>query len=856
MLTSYLKDHQKDTLTFFDEMVNPDGVIWEHWRKLLNSYDQMSLDTMVRKHREVQRLLRENGVTYNVYGDPEGINRPWDLDPIPMVFSSSDWQQIEDGLLQRVDLLNHILLDLYGSRTLLRASKIPLEMIYNHGGFLRQADKLRLKSDLQLIHYSADMARGPNGQMWVLNDRTDAPSGAGYALENRAAMTRVFPKLIRENKVRKISSYYQTLRDTLSGLAPIHTDNPRIVILSPGATNETYFEHAYLSSFLGFTMAFGQDLTVRDGYVWLRTVRGLEKVDVILRRVDDVYCDPLEFKGDSQLGVVGLMEAVRQKKVSVVNPIGCRILENPGLMAFLPSLCREILGQDLILPSVATWWCGQEREKKYVLDNLPGLIIKSIYRDHENHSVDGAGLSHTELEFWRNRIRKHPYLFVGQERVHFSTTPSLVDGNLEARNALFRSYVAANLESESYVVMPGGLARSSISRGFFKVSSQMGGISKDAWVVGQSNGRDGKIKVGESTDQSLRPTHNVLPSRSGESLYWLGRYLERVVYTLRLMRIVLKKYNESDGQFSDDEDQALLILLKSLTVLTSTYPGFVGVKTDRQTARENLAHPKQELVSLALDADRPGTLAHSLQAVFSNSFTVRDRLSLDTWRILDSMKEQWSQLGSDSDLATIHNALDHLIIELMAFNGLSIDSMTRESSWQLLNIGRYVESGVFSANLMRYTLGESRNLEVEKILMDVVLQCNDSLITYRYRYRSNLQLAGVLQLLITVDENPRALLHFLHEIEKLVNNLPRGDQGSTFVALQKKILECRMIIQLCDIETLTRSEPKNHVREALDDLLYKVANLLGNTSDLIVENYFSHTLNQYSFVQSQRLPNI
>ncbi|MEQ8880208.1 MAG: circularly permuted type 2 ATP-grasp protein, partial [Cyclobacteriaceae bacterium] len=325
MISSYLSERTSTNTKFFDELASSDGAIYPHWQKLVNAYDKLGNEGLTSRSNEVIQLLKENGVTYNIYGDPEGLNRPWMLDPIPMVFSQNDWTRIEKGLKQRANLLNLILQDIYGKRHLIRSGIIPFEMIYNHMGFLRQMDKIRIPGNHQLVQYSADLARGPDGRMWVLHDRTDAPSGAGYAFENRVAMTRVFPDMLRENHVRKVGSYYQTLKNTLSRLSWQGTEEPRIVFLSPGPGNETYFEHAYLSSYMGFTLAMGQDLTVSDGYVWLKTISGLERVDIIIRRVDDVFCDPLEFRMDSQLGVVGLMEAVRQKKVLVINPLGVRI---------------------------------------------------------------------------------------------------------------------------------------------------------------------------------------------------------------------------------------------------------------------------------------------------------------------------------------------------------------------------------------------------------------------------------------------------------------------------------------------------------------------------------------------------
>ncbi len=846
MIEPYLEERKKNGASFFDELTSPDGKIWRHWQKLADAYQRIGLEEMEHRHREVEQQLRENGVTYNVYGDPEGINRPWTLDPVPMVFGEQDWGTIEKGLLQRVELLNEILKDIYGNRRLIKEGFIPFEMIYNHRGFLRQMDKIKFPGKHQLIQYSADLARGPNGKMWVLHDRTDAPSGAGYCLENRAAMTRVFPDMIRENQARKITSYYQTLKNTLANLSVNNKENPRIVLLSPGPANETYFEHAYLSSFMGFTLAFGQDLTVSDGYVWLRTLKGLEKVDVIVRRVDDIFCDPLEFRSDSHLGVVGLMEAVRQRKVIVINPLGCRILENPGFMAFLPRLCQQIMGEDLILPSVATWWCGQEKEKQYVLDNLEQLIIRTIYRSNKNKSIVGAALSKEEAQHLKAEINTCPFLYVGQEMVDFSTTPSLINGKLEARNAVFRSYIVSDVEKEAYHVMQGGLSRSSPNKGIFIVSNQAGGISKDTWVLGASKPASVTPKL---PSPLLQQVENILPSRTGESLYWLGRYLERAVSTVRMMRIVLKKYNETEDETHLEKDTTLTILLRALTLLTSTFPGF--------TEKANLKNPENELIDLVTNVGRPGTLGHSLQVLLSNGYAVRDRLSLDTWRILDSISEEWEQMKHNApSLRSIYDSLDHLIIKIMAFNGLNIDNMTREPSWQLLNIGRAIEASIHNCTLLQSILVNKAGQEVEKPLMELVLMCNESLVTYRYRYRSTLELHGVLNLLLIDEVNPRSLVYQVTQIYEHLGHLPSSFQHQPLNPAQKKLLEAQTKVRLCDLSALVAEKNEEYIRVELNQFLANMVEVLTQAAHLIYESYFSHMQQEYSFVKTNKLPEI
>jgi uncharacterized circularly permuted ATP-grasp superfamily protein/uncharacterized alpha-E superfamily protein len=848
MIKSYLQDIQATNARYLDELCTKDGQIAPKWEKLAQYYESAGSQKISDSMEQVGKQLRENGVTYNLYGDPDGLNRPWHLDPIPMVFDTNEWEYIEKGLKQRAHLLNLILKDIYGNRKLIRGGHIPFELIYHHRGFLREADKLVLDTDFQLIQYAADLARGSNGNMWVLNDRTDAPSGAGYTLENRAAMTRVFPELIRENDVRKISSYYQTLKNTLSHLSSSKMENPRIVLLTPGPTNETYFEHAYLSSFLGFTLVVGEDLTVSDGHVWLKTIKGLEKVDVIMRRVDDVYCDPLEFRGDSQLGVVGLMEAVRQRNVQVINPLGVRVLENPGLMAFLPKLCRHILNEELILNSVATWWCGQEREKSYVIENLDKLLIRNIYATSD--AVFGGALSSDEKNDLINRIKTNPYLYAGQEIVDFSTSPSWIGNKLVARNAVFRGFMVADLNAKDYHVMPGGLSRSATDQGVFLVSNQPDGISKDTWVSGKRSDVAVAAPVSDQPKRQVKQTH-VMPSQAGERLFWLGRYMERSAYTIRLMRMSLLAYNEADEDIHINENIILSTLLTSLTHLTGTLPGF--------TDKKILKNPEKELLSLSTDSTRVGSLAYSIQAFLSNGYATRDRLSLDTWRILESVSVELNKIRTpDTSLTMVYDALDNMVIRMMAFYGLNIDNMTRQSTWHLLNMGRFIESAGNTCVILRSLLSKHYDFETDKELWENTLRSNESLVTYRYQYRSNLEMMSVLQLLLVTESNPRALVYQVMKIDEHYKEMSSKEFGKSteLTAARKKLLEAITKIRLCDLDQLCSMDSKKKNYPHLIAFLNEIEHLIQDSSRLIGEEFFSHTSSRYMRLQSAILPEI
>ncbi|MEO0588777.1 MAG: circularly permuted type 2 ATP-grasp protein, partial [Planctomycetota bacterium] len=361
--------------------------------------------------------------------------------------------------MQRARVLNMVLADLYGPQRLLTEGLLPPELVFAHPHFLRPCHGIAVPGDQHLILYAADLARNPDGSWWVVNDRTQAPSGAGYALENRVVLSRMLPGLFRDCGVRRLATFFARLRENLMRLAPTASDNPRIVVLTPGPYNETYFEHAYIARYLGFPLVEGGDLTVRDNQVFLKTLGGLLRVDVILRRVDDTFCDPLELRGDSMLGVAGLVQAAAAGQVTIANPLGSGAVDGPALTAFIPALCRALLGEELKLPSVASWWCGQPSELDYVLDNLDGLVVKPAFPGLDDGPVFGSHLSKASREDLAERVKARPHHFVGQESVALSTAPVWRDGALTTRHVMLRAFVCAT--KDGYEVMPGGLVRGS-----------------------------------------------------------------------------------------------------------------------------------------------------------------------------------------------------------------------------------------------------------------------------------------------------------------------------------------------------------------------------------------------------------
>ncbi|WP_031436479.1 circularly permuted type 2 ATP-grasp protein [Methylobacter tundripaludum] len=822
-------------LGVYDEMLAKEHKVLPYWERFMDAIATLGSEQLELRRREAQRLLRENGVTYNVYGDTQKLTRPWRLDPVPLLISSEDWSLIEAGLKQRAELLNLILKDIYGKQQLLKKGLLPSELVLAHDGFLHPCVGTLPHLQRQLIVYSANLARGQNGRMLVLDDRSQAPSGAGYALENRTVMTRVLPDIFRETQVHRLSGFFKALRKGLADIAPHNKEDPRIVILTPGSLNETYFEHAYLSSYLGFSLVQGDDLTVRDGRVWLKSLDGLQPVDVILRRVDDSFCDPLELRSASRLGVAGLLEAVRRNNVAIANPLGSSVLENPGLLAFLPRLSRHFLNQELILPSVATWWCGQRRERDFVLQNLDRLIIKPINRSSGNYALFGGLLSAKEKELLRAAIIAKPHCYVGQEHVSFSTVPSFIDHHIEPRFAVLRSFAVAS--GDDYQVMPGGLTRIARQQDDFIVSNQAGGISKDTWVLADEPDKQVSLWFQPGRDVVLAADTEPLTSRAANNLFWVGRYLERIKAATRLMRTILLKLAEAPELNDPLDSQCLDVLLSALTQVTGTYPGFV---TSNASV---LKEPQNELLALAKNVQRSGTLAANIQAFAQTAFSIRDVWSQDTWRCVDNIQRRWQQrvVNGDCDLEQLQKHLDDLITGFVAFIGLTTESMTREAGWLMLDSGRRLEHSLTLIALLRATVVQRHESALQNQLLEAVLISTDSLSIYRRRYRSFIKLPMVLELLLMDETHPRSLAYQLHQLSDHIGALPRERGKGQLSEEERLILKAYTDLRLVKVSELVSVADDVGVYSELESVLSAMTELLWRLYEVLAQAYFSHS---------------
>lgn len=826
----------------YDEFAAPDGEVRAHWHCLADALEALGTEGLEGRWQEGQRIVQENGVTYNVYGDPRGLDRPWPLDPIPFILAPGEWERIEAAIKQRAFLLNEILRDIYGPQRLLRGGALPPALLYANPGFLRACHGVSVAEAIHLHSYAADLARSPDGQWWVLADRTQAPSGAGYALENRMVTVRTLPDMMQECSVLPLWGHFQSYRELLLRMAPRHRDNPRVVLLTPGPYNETYFEHAFLAQQLGFTLVEGGDLTVRENAVMLKTLGGLLPVDVILRRQDDSFCDPLELRGDSMLGVPGLLQAVRAGNVAVANALGSGVTEMPALCAFLPGLCRQMLGEELKMPSVATWWCGQEKPFRDACDQLERLVIKQAYPGALREPIFGERLTATERGQLVVKMKAAPYKYVAQEQVQLSTAPVWTPDGLYPRRTVLRVYATAS--GNGYVVMPGGLCRVSSSMDTFVVSVQRGGGSKDTWVRAAEGAAVGHAFPSprrarrEPLDIS-RATFD-LPSRVADNLFWLGRYAERLESATRVARSVLTRLAQETNGFPPG-------LLTSLHLMVALEYVPKSVLAEKTTAGEI----ERAMLDTVHDVELRGGLGWTAVQLRRLAWLLRERISPDTWRVLSRLSRMFGtgkeQAGADEALrlpATLE-LMAETVLTLSAFSGLVMESMTRGQGWRFLDIGRRLERAMQMAQLLLY--GMEFGADRESDCLQSLLEIAESSITYRSRYLTSLQTDLVVDLLLMDEANPRSLIFQLNALTEHIDQLPA--QPSETVELQPEtmlMLGALSELRLVKMEELVEQDQSGR-RPKLERLLRKILGVLRSLADLLTRNYLSHAVKSRRF---------
>lgn len=805
------------------------GAIRKPWLNLVNSLKKSTVEELRQREEQLRRIIRDNGITYNVYDDPDGANRPWMMDLLPVVFEHSEWQWLENALAQRVFLLNYILQDAYGRQNLLEYGVLPPSLVLGNPGFLRPLHGHQPRKGRFIHVYAADLARSPDGRWWVLADRVEASSGIGYAMENRFISGRVMPDHFRRAGVQRLSPFFEKFNESFAALAPRNKDNPRIVYLTPGPANETYFEQSFLARNLGYPLVEGADLTVRNNQVYLKTISGIQPVDVIIRRVDSVYCDPLELRDDSLLGIPGLVNAVRLGNVAIANALGAGLCETPALMAFLPNLSKRVLGESLKLPSVATWWCGQESELNYVLEHLKDLVVKPTFFGSNQPSLFGPLMSTAELSNARDLIRKQPSMWCAQELVAQATTPVMSAAGLEPRNFLLRVFmVAAN---GTYTLMPGGLTRIAAGDHPYSVSMQQGGGSKDTWVLAPKD-----VKAEEpaplahmmGTVQIHRAAPD-LPSRVADNLYWLGRYMERAENHARISRLLLNTVAE------EIEVTSLTQLMPILQTLISDerYEQFIA-KADGEHSFDDWDRLLAEAIG---DKDNPGSLESLIRHVQRTAGSVKERLSNDTWQMLGRFQSLSTRGNMRKNGVDLFSLVDETLIVLAGISGLAMENMTRGYGWIFLDLGRRMERGVNLCTLMRGCL-EREVPNMDSVLYKLLI-CADSTITYRRRYLTQITMAPVLDLLIFDPANPRSVQFQVDQLRAHIEELPHRRSDSPPTAIDRLAIKLFSNLGLNDARELTAKDSTG-LHAKLDAFLYELVEDFYGLSEYLAQHYFAH----------------
>ena len=737
----------------YDESSSDGVTARPHWARLMEALREIGPEELGRRWGRAERRIRENGITYNIYSDPLGANRPWRIDSIPLLIPAAEWRLLEAGITQRAQLLSLLLEDLYGPQHLLRQGHFPAALLYANPAFLRPLVGVPVPAHSYLHMLAVDLARSPDGQWWVLADRTQAPSGSGYALENRTIVSDILPDLFRESNVLRLAPFFREQREVLAALA--RRDNPRIVLLTPGPHNETYFEHSYLARYLGFTLVEGADLTVRDRRVFLKTIDGLEQIDVILRRVDDSFCDPLELRGDSLLGVPGLVDAIVADNVKVVNALGSGVIETAATMPFLPGLCRHLLGEQLKLPSVATWWCGEEYALDWVLNHLDSVVVKPAFASRME-PVFGSELPQAEKGKLAKQLRERPHEYVAQEQVTLSTAPVWDNGCLDSRSVVLRAYVLNT--GNGWVAFPGGLVRVAEREGSV-VSMQRGGHSKDAWVLWDGPIDTFSMLRPRSEPVELRRLPRGVPSSVADNVFWLGRYAERAENKARILRAIVSRVRRA-------EEPELACLLRLHGCLDSRYSKLPRSRKVRPTGLEF----ERELVSLLTDTKRPDSLVSTLAEISRVGGNVRERLSADMMFLIGRLRDSVAT-GDPAHFLEYPAVLTVCLELLSAFSGMERENINRGLGWVFLSLGRRLERAMYLTRQLReitIPLGEQ-----DAILLECLLEVGDSSMTYRSRYYTTLQPLAVLDVLMADETNPRSLDFQLNHIIELYRQLPR-----------------------------------------------------------------------------------
>ncbi len=814
--------------TRYDEMVDDIEVPRPHWRGFLEHLLSLPSETMERRAHLVDSAIQSDGVTYNVYADPKGTSRPWELDLLPLILPSDEWVTIARGVAQRARLLDAVLADLYGPQELLAEGLIPPALVYGQRSFMWPLLGVEPPGKTRLHVYAADVARSPDGKFWILADRTRGPSGAGYALQNRMTLARAFPDALTKIPVEQLGGFFSALQDTLYSTSAARGEQPVAVLLTPGPYNETYFEHSFLARYLGFPLVEGQDLLVRDGRVYLKTLRGLRRVHAILRRLDDDFCDPVELRADSALGIPGLVHAIRAGNVLVANALGSGLLETSAFSGFYPAVSKRLFGEDLELPSIATWWCGEPPALAHVLEHMDELVIKSSYPSMKMEPVFGHTLAAREREDLVRRMRAQPHAYVAQEWIHLSQSPTWQrdTGRLVPRATTLR--VFAVKAPSGWVVMPGGLTR--VARHETDVvSMQGGGASKDTWALAARPEPRPLLRRPRLGVADVARSVVDIASRVGENLFWMGRYAERCEGYARLLRAALVRVADA----AESEAHAVATLASTCAKL-EVFPRLSSA-SDLSAAA---ARPP-DFVAAVLDRNVPGSLASNVLRLVFAANNVRERMSTDNWHVMNRLGERMPPCETAVGAALLW--LDEVMMACVSLAGFALDDMTRDESWHFLLVGRRLERLAHLAGVLAHVLAMDH--ADREAALTWLLETANSIVTFRARYRRSPELLPVLHLVVLDETNPHSIVFQLRDLDTLLRRVvaelggsaAKAAQGDVLAALTDEITHA----SLSGFEAEAGDEV-DRAAAALAALLARIERAAQALSDDLQRRFFNH----------------
>ncbi|WP_319550238.1 circularly permuted type 2 ATP-grasp protein [Desulfogranum marinum] len=825
------------TSSLFDRISCPSGSYCEpfssaatlrpHWQLLIQAFEARGKAMLESDHERGKRMRHEDGATINPFDDLTEQTTAWALDIIPFPISAQEWSGIEGGLKQRAGLLEKILADTYGPQELLKQRKIDAEFYFSNPNFLHSCHGIRPAGDRYLTFYAADLYRDPQGQFRVLRDYGANPAGLGYALENRIVISRLFSELYHKNQIRRLAPFFHAYHQALIQRAALSKDDPGIVLFSPGPDSDLYFEHALLSRYLGYPLVEGQDLTVRNGKVFLKKIAGLEPVEAIFRQIDDHSSDPFALKQKAIGGVAGLIQACRAQNIEVVNPVGSGFVDTPALKTLLPHLCREMLGEDLLLPNHPGWWCGNSQGLNHVVNNLSKLRICS--------AMDQNGVCEKTPDILE-AITSFPARYMASSPILPSQAPAWGSGGVTGCYNVLRVFVCAT--QKGYAVMPGGLAITSTDKKTLATGLPKQQQSKDIWVLSDEPVELFTMMDGLTTIPAFKRSSD-LPNRVADNLLWLGRYLERAEGMIRLLRAIYQRLSGEDRPEDIPELQFLLTILQAKQVIS------LPTVTDG-SKKISFTGLFQQLRNALYRKESTESVINLLQRVQQTTRNVRDRLSVDTTRVINRL-EDFKDSPEHDPLET----LDQTLFTLSAFSGLAMESMTRGMGWAFMDMGRRVERAMNQAALIRVSLplvcANSRNT------LQALLEVSESLMTYRGRYRSSFQLAPVLDLLLSDESNPKSVAFQFSQLATHVETLPRQDERRFSSKEERIALEMLTEVRLLDL-TGIRCGENNPSMQYLSVFLTKMESQLKEFAQEVTIHYLTRVpaTPHYSILSSDR----